>query len=309
MCGRRGPRFARYDEGMRAIIGVDLSGSVAAALLFTRLSFSPADLTLVHVIESVFPDGSFPPFGPNHAITDMMYVREEEGKEALERARAALGNEASTEIRRGDPARELMTVASEANADLLAIYSEAKGTYGDLFFGSVAKGLVQAADQSLLIAKGEIAPEGPLNVVFATDHSEYADRSLDLFLSWAPKGMGKVRVLTANETSPSVAALLVHDLPHLKDEAPIWIRERLEDRNRKTVERFIRAGIEAEGIVLDAHPNDAMRTVMLDTKSDLLVLGAQGHGFLDRLRMGSKSFHQVVSERYSVLVLRPQLPS
>jgi hypothetical protein len=48
---------------------------------------------------------------------------------------------------------------------------------------------------------------------------------------------------------------------------------------------------------------------MLDTKSDLLVLGAQGHGFLARLRMGSKSFHQVVSERYSVLVLRPQLPS
>lgn len=294
---------------MRAIIGVDLSGSIAAAQLFVRIGFQPTELTLVHVIESVFPDGSFPPFGPNHAITEMMYVREEEGKAAIERAREALGNGATTEIRRGDPARELMTVANEANADLIAIFSQAKGTYGDLFFGSVAKGLVQAADQSLLVAKGDIAPEGPVDVVFATDHSDYAKRSLELLLAWAPKGIRKLRVLTANETSSAVAAMLVNDLPHLKDSAPVWIREKLEEQNQKVVERFRQIGIDAEGIVLDAHPNDAMRTVMLDTKSDLLVVGAQGHGFLARLRMGSKSFHQVVSSPYSVLALRPQLPS
>lgn len=294
---------------MRAVVGVDLSGSISAAHLLTRCKFDPAQIHLVHVVESVFPDGSFPPFGPNHAVTEMIYVREEEGKKALERAKDALGNGAAADLRRGDPARELMTAADELEADLIAIHSEAKGTYGDLFFGSVAKGLVQAADQSLLIAKGEAEAEGPINVVFATDHSDYAERSLDLFLSWAPKGLGRVRVVTANETAPAVAALLVHDLPHLKDEAPIWIREKLKERNQKTVERFARAGIQAEGVVNDAHPNDAMRTAMLDTKSDLLVMGAQGHGFLARLRMGSKSFHQVVKESYSVLVLRPQIPS
>jgi nucleotide-binding universal stress UspA family protein len=294
---------------MRAVVGVDLSGSISAAHLLTRCKFDPAEIRLVHVVESIFPDGSFPPFGPNHAVTEMIYVREEEGKKALDRAKEALGNGAEAEIRRGDPARELMTYADEADADLIAIHSEAKGTYGDLFFGSVAKGLVQAADQSLLVAKGESAADGPLQVVFATDHSEYAARSLDLLLSWAPKGWGKVWVVTANETAPAVAALLVHDLPHLVDEAPIWIREKLEELNRKTVERFVRAGIPAEGVVIDAHPNDAMRTVMMDTGADLLAMGAQGHGFLARLRMGSKSFHQVVSEKYSVLVLRPQIPS
>lgn len=294
---------------MKAIIGVDLSGSIAAAQLFVRMGFQLTELTLAHVIESVFPDGSFPPFGPNHAITQMMYMREEEGKVAIERAKEALGNGANIEIRRGDPARELMALANEGQADLLAIYSEAKGTYGNLFFGSVAKSLVQAADQSLLIAKGEISPEGPVDVVFATDHSDYANRALELLLAWAPKGIRKLRVLTANETTSAVAALLVNDLPHLKDSAPIWIREKLEEQNQKVVERFRQIGIDAEGIVLDAHPNDAMRTVMLDTKSDVLVVGAQGHGFLARLRMGSKSFHQVVSSPYSVMVLRPQLPS
>lgn len=294
---------------MKAIVGIDLSGSTSAAHLVNRLRFEPITLHLVHVVESVFPDGSFPPFGPNHAITQMIYVREEEGKAALSRALAAIGNGCQSEVRRGDPSIELMDAADEQQADLIAIQSESKGTYGDLFFGSVAKGLVQAADQSLLISKGEIAPEGPLTVVFATDHSAYADHALGLLLAWAPKGIGKVYVLTANETAPSVAALLVHDLPHLKDEAPIWIREKLEELNRQTVERIERAGIEAEGVVIDAHPNDAMKTVMKDTGADLLVLGAQGHGFLARLRMGSKSFHQVVSETYPVLVLRPKFPS
>lgn len=294
---------------MKAIVGIDLSGSTSAAHLVNRLQFDPVTLHLVHVVESVFPDGSFPPFGPNHAITQMIYVREEEGKAALARAGETLGGGCENEVRRGDPSIELMDAADEQHADLIAIQSESKGTYGDLFFGSVAKGLVQAADQSLLISKGEIAPEGPLTVVFATDHSDYANKALGLLLSWAPRGIEKVFVLTANETAPSVAALLVHDLPYLKDEAPIWIREKLEELNRQTVDRIKRAGIDAEGLVLDAHPNDAMKTVMKDTGADLLALGAQGHGFLARLRMGSKSFHQVVSESYPVLVLRPQFPS
>ncbi len=294
---------------MKAIVGIDLSGSISAAHLLSRLRFDGIHMRLVHVVESVFPDGSFPPFGPHHAVTEMIYVREEEGKSALERAKAAMGDSADSELRRGDPARELMEVADEQHADLIAVCSESKGSYGDLFFGSVAKGLVQAADQSLLIAKGDIAAEGSLEVVFATDHSDYANRSLDLLLSWMPKGVRKVWVLTANETSTAVAALLVHDLPELKDDAPIWIREKLEERSQKVVEKFKRAGFDAEGVVLDAHPNEAMHSVMVDTNSDLLVMGAQGHGFLDRLRMGSKSFHQVISERYSVLVLRPQNPS
>jgi len=294
---------------MKAIVGIDLSGSTSAAHLVNRLRFEPVILHLVHVVESVFPDGSFPPFGPNHAITEMIYVREEEGKAALDRARAIVGNGCESEVRRGDPATELMDAADEQHADLIAIHSESKGTYGDLFFGSVAKGLVQAADQSLFVSKGAVATDGPLTVVFATDHSAYADKALGLLLSWAPKGIEKMYVLTANETAPAVAALLVHDLPHLKDEAPIWIREKLEDLNRQTVERIQRAGIEAEGVVIDAHPNDAMKSVMQDTGADLLALGAQGHGFLARLRMGSKSFHQVVGEHYPVLVLRPQFPS
>ena len=38
--------------------------------------------------------------------------------------------------------------------------------------------------------------------------------------------------------------------------------------------------------------------------ADLLVLGAQGHGFLERLTTGSVSLDQAVARPYSVIVMR-----
>jgi hypothetical protein len=58
-------------------------------------------------------------------------------------------------------------------------------------------------------------------------------------------------------------------------------------------------------VSLRGEVNATLRELMRTEQADLLVLGAQGHGFLDRMRSGSVSFHQVVGESYSVLVLRP----
>lgn len=39
-------------------------------------------------------------------------------------------------------------------------------------------------------------------------------------------------------------------------------------------------------------------------RDELLILGAQGHGFWERLTVGSVSFHQAIAESHSVLMLR-----
>ena len=50
---------------------------------------------------------------------------------------------------------------------------------------------------------------------------------------------------------------------------------------------------------------DASRTLRLVIPSvTLMILGAQGHGFIERLLIGSTSLHQVAAEPYPVLVLR-----
>ncbi|RYG31629.1 universal stress protein, partial [bacterium] len=46
------------------------------------------------------------------------------------------------------------------------------------------------------------------------------------------------------------------------------------------------------------------RTTMSETGSDLLILGARGHGLIERLLIGSLALHVVVAEPYSVMVLR-----
>ena len=43
---------------------------------------------------------------------------------------------------------------------------------------------------------------------------------------------------------------------------------------------------------------------MAEEQADLLILGSHGHGALERLALGSVSFHQVVATPHNVLVVR-----
>jgi nucleotide-binding universal stress UspA family protein len=43
---------------------------------------------------------------------------------------------------------------------------------------------------------------------------------------------------------------------------------------------------------------------MTEQNGDLLILGAQGHGFLHRIMLGSVALHQIAVEEYPVLIVR-----
>jgi nucleotide-binding universal stress UspA family protein len=187
--------------------------------------------------------------------------------------------------RLGSPVSVLTAEADERSADLIAVGSEQKGTWGSLFFGSVGKGLLMGADHSILFGKGPVENEGAINAIFATDHSEYAQKAADWLLSHLPAGFGQVVVLTAVGE---------------KDD-----RATFEKANHDLAIRFNQQGIAARGEVVEGHPSQAIKQAMSAHKSDLLIVGAQGHGFLERLRIGSLSFEVVVNSPYSVLVIRP----
>lgn len=295
---------------MRMLIGVDTFGAYEPAIhMAISLDFSGAEVDLMHVIESILPDGSFPELSEEHPLMQMYRMHERDGRQALDAAAAKFqeaGLQARTFLDRGDVAKTLIGHAEKEQCELIVARTTLKGYYGSIFFGSVAKGLVIGARQSLLIVKGEHASTKRLKVVFATDHSPYCDQCVDLLAAMAPQGIAHLTVLTANQVSAGVAGLLVHDLPNLKDVAPSWIREKIEERNQAICKKLAPLNTVCESQVIDGHPNEVIKKVMEDTGADLLIMGAQGHGFFERLTMGSKSFHQVVSEPYSVLVLRPK---
>lgn len=295
---------------MNALVGIDSGGGFEPAIhLLNRLQFPNLHVDLLHCIESNIVSSKFPDeIGPEHPVTEMHEEYEEEGRRALDQAVAytqSLNIVAETHITYGPPARALIEFADKHKCDLIVIRSFPKSRYSSLFFGSTAKAVVAGANQSILLVKGDVQPEGEINAVVATDHSEYCNKAIDRLIELAPKGIARATVFTANEVESGVAALLVRGLPMLSKKAPEWIREKLEELNKEVAERLAPIIPRRESVVVDGHPNDKIREQMESTNSDLLIVGAQGHGFFDRLRFGSKSFHQLVSEPYPLLIMRP----
>jgi nucleotide-binding universal stress UspA family protein len=294
---------------MKAILGVDPPNSFRPVLeMFCRLRFRDVEPHLVFSVESVSPDATFPQVLLDHPVALVIRHQEEEGRRTLREAAEELrgrGLEATESLVHGDAVRALRKAADEAGAELIVAGSARKGAFGSLFFGSVSKGLVVDAEQSVLIVKGGAGEgdgpeEGPLTGVFATDHSEYANRCLDRLLAMGPAGLGRIVVLTAQRTNPGFLATFGAGTQAAASRG----HDDLLARCAAVCDRLEAICPDCVPRVEEGHPNDVIRECMALEKAHLLILGAQGHGFLNRLSIGSISFHQAVSEPHNVLVLR-----
>ncbi len=293
---------------MKTIVGVDHGGTYANALrLIKRLGLPALKLRLIHVEEPVWasPTAFLAPvtFPVQETIDALRQAGTRLLGEATELARS-LEIPADSEYEVGHACSLLMSMADAGHYDLIAVGSDRKGSYGSFFLGSVGRGLATGAHQSFLVAKGQVEHVGKISIVFATDHSPYGDRAIQKFLEIRPSGIEKITLLTACERG-SVPVL-----------SPVGEREIQFNESREATKKAIlekgehvKAQLEAAGYptqisVVDGLAYEAIHAEMKATQSDLLVMGAQGHGFLERLFIGSIALHQVVSEPYSVLVLR-----
>ncbi|MFN3651675.1 MAG: universal stress protein [Armatimonadota bacterium] len=85
------------------------------------------------------------------AMSDWMRDRAQERLSALAAGMRARGRRAATEIRSGDPARGLMTIASDESAGLLVIGAGAEGALERFLLGSVSERVVRHAPCSVLV--------------------------------------------------------------------------------------------------------------------------------------------------------------
>jgi nucleotide-binding universal stress UspA family protein len=292
---------------VKALIGVDSLGQCSAAIdLVRRLDFDLEQVTLLHSVESVMPDGSFPGLTGGGTYTEMVSEFEEAGRRSIDEAEAALQTKAKVETKMipGDPLRNLLDVADAEAVDLIAVGTQKKSSLQAMLMGSVTRGLLTASTHSFLAAKECLSKEGPLTAVFATDHSDYADRAVELLAKLAPKGIGRLVVLAVIDAKAQKAFKTFHSDPELTTNVDMWAEDRLEHENRNVCSKLELCIPVSDERVEHGDVNQTIRRTMEAEKADLLILGAQGHGFMERLRSGSVSFHQVVAENYPVLVLR-----
>lgn len=296
---------------MKILVGIDRDLRYRPALAFlSRLRFREADITLAHAVDSPSRAAVFgiaeAAFGGEIGGAAFAAAEAVTG-EALECA-LALGLQAETSVLAGPAASALMEFAAREQSDLIVIHSVRKSALDSLFLGSVARALAIGSGQSVLISKGKPKERGPVTAVFATDHSPYACAALDHLIDLKPQGIEQVHLVSAawmRDFEPEITHFDNSD-----DEGPTqaWLETHLAERNAAAAAMLSQAGFRTTTSVDPAKPVEAIRKAMDRHDADLLIMGAQGHGFIHRLFIGSTSLQQVVAEKHPVLLLRPDHP-
>lgn len=293
---------------MKALIAVGGTNAGKPALaLLAKLGFPSLELHLVHVKEGYDPPAlEVMPYPGSDFARRYAAMKDTEGREALAAASAfaaarGLGTP-TQEMFEGFAANEILRRADELGADLIALSSEAQGRIASVLVGSMARKLAIAAHQSLLIGRAIELPTWSGTAVFATDHSPYANSCLDLLVDLAPKGLRQVRLLTVYD--PISPSRLRAAGMNAGGEAEREIRHALVEKNRAAGARLARLGCAVEPVVALGDIRAEIRREMERSSADLLILGAQGHGFLQRLKLGSTSLGEVVTADYPILLVR-----
>ena len=294
---------------MRALISLG-SGEETLPLvnLVSRLKFSDLDGRLLRVLERV----AAPLFGSHPALTEdvierFLKMQEIAELEKLASAQALFGRhgiKVSKELKQGlSPANEILDAAEHEDVDLIVTGWRPAARISKVLGGSVNSKLVAHAGRSLLVVRN-IAEEatGPVNAVLATDHSPYMDRCVESLLRMCPKGIGNLTVLTSYPRSFFEQVMKFQESFH--GDIAAWMESQIEAQNQKLIARLAPLGCQCVSVVSAADPEAAIADVMARSKAELLIVGSQGHGFLQRVTSGSLSYDLVMNGATSVLVLR-----
>ena len=288
---------------MKILVGVDSEGTYRSALMLCRaLRFQNPHWLMAHAVQS---RTSMPLLVPAHlSDSQASGARQESGREALRSAMEVVGNDPVDQyFRDGNATEILMGLADQAAVDLVVV-GAGHPKNGLLWaIGRVARALAYGSRQSLLVTKEPHFFEGAIRAVFATDGSEYANRALDRLLEWAPAGLKHIDVVTAYQVEHSPL-----DIFQDSEEGDLkfknWQHEQSLSIASRAAERLRAIVPEVSAMAVEGETNEVLRTVMTDRKADLLIVGAQGHGFIERLLVGSVSLHQAAAEAYPVLLIR-----
>lgn len=276
-----------------------------ALQLCLDLEFLDQNVTLLNAVEFMFSEA--PAFDGVASSDEWMERLREAGRAAVSKASALPESRdipCKSLVVDGSAVATLMNYADANEIDLITIGSTNPGRLAAFFLGSVARGLAIGAKQSILVTKHDHIISTPIRAVFATDGSPYADRALERFLSWAPKGIEKVDVVRAYEIAEFTHGFdrkfFVEEIGDSADAIEAHLTELCETK----CARLRNAGYGSKPLVHEGHPNKILPQTMAQNGANLLIMGAQGHGFLERLFVGSVALGQVTSQPYPVLLVR-----
>lgn len=117
------------DSMFRITAGIDFEHYQKALSIVQRLKPANGAIDLIHVVESLLPDESFPNLASTHPVAMIMAERNRQGHAELDKAESLLegsGLQINKLMTQGDPPREILDQANSSGADLIAVGSGQK---------------------------------------------------------------------------------------------------------------------------------------------------------------------------------------
>ncbi len=287
---------------MRALVGIKPGSDVNAVLAWmTALGFSSPEIEVQTVAEPIaFSSPAYLGAGATVPV-EVIEAQESAAKAIAESARQTLGASAAT-IAYGDPASELLARAQATGVDLVVAQSEPKSWFNNLFMGSVTRRLAMEGDTSALLIKSAPA-DGAHVAVFASDLSPYSQKAWQQFGRMQAHGLSKVIAVTVVDTRPVDFGPLLPDPTPFMPNLPVLDRDALLQRLKEACPAP--AGMNVEHVIVDGTPAESLEPYMQSVGADLLVLGAQGHTWADRVAIGSVALHMTMWGSSTLLLVRP----
>ncbi len=233
---------------MRILLGIDSGANTDVLDLAKRLRFRHIALDLVHAVPSFssIPFASPDMFLLTYNELERMRLNDEAQANSLLSVAAEYAGydnkRLTTHILHGNPTDALMDYADDTVADLIAVNAPHQSPLLAFLSGSVARGLVVGARQSVLLARPNQAQSGeaddtrPLRAVLATDHSPYMNRCIERLLYFAPLGLEHVTILSC---FPALELERLRPyLPHVAVDPAEALRHDLESKNQQLIERL-----------------------------------------------------------------------
>jgi len=266
-------------------------------------------LRVVHVIPPLLIYADEPVYLPARTFSNsaMREAAAEEMRRFLEPAAGARVS-LQTEIREGQPWREILAAAEEGPADLVVVGTHGHGGFERLLLGSVAEKLLHRLPCPVLTVCHEEgrtwnAPGLVSRVLCAVDFGESTGATVAHAVALAARMGAELTLLHVLETLPDRNRrpyFAVRELEPLREELEKWARQRF----REVVSDEARAELNLRERIAAGSAHDEILRIAVEERADLIVLGARSQGPLERLVLGSTAHHVVRAATCPVLTVR-----